>query len=325
MFNLKFKESMSVSESIKSMKRKFDLTINRKNLQKVSKNSDKKMKKPNSSKIRFFNFSIKSKSDQISMDIFKNSSNLLSSTMVSSVEAPKLSKSCKSLKKTSSIRSMYLKSSMITRISDFDKQESFYESSDESDMSFDDDSTNDSFELSIDDLDSSLSSVSSLEFEPFESNEKSLDRKRKYSKSVLKPRFEPIISSSRSNLMNTVRCDKKSKILFQPYTTSSRKSLLIKNDSSKSIQCSVCLNDQGITQNHVILNDTRLNQESFDGDNILSSTVMSVNTVQQPKKVLNSSSDNIDLSSVSSLSRTNSSTFVGSNSISNSYSLSSLV
>lgn len=119
-----------------------------------------------------------------------------------------------------------------------------------------------------DDLDSSLSSVSSCEYEPFEystdyhqSNRNSLSNK--------KYKFDPMSSSSRSNLkiQPKIQEDQQARVQqtreesvltiatktmsFDPFTTSSRKSLALSNEivykhaPNQSCSCSMCASVNG--------------------------------------------------------------------------------
>jgi len=116
-----------------------------------------------------------------------------------------------------------------------------------------------------DDLDSSLSSVSSCEFEPFEYST-DYHQSNRSSFNAKKYKFDPISSSSRSNLKIQPNTQEDQQELpqqtteesvltiatktmnFDPFTTSSRKSLalsnevLIKHVANQSCSCSLCLN-----------------------------------------------------------------------------------
>ena len=151
-----------------------------------------------------------------------------------------------------------------------------YEESNTEDDDDDSDASFSSFYRTInDDLNSSMSSVSSLEFEPFETV--SLTRKKSVTvrveplKCLATPKFLPISSSSRSNL----RANNTSKKFNHPFVTSSRCSLLVNESQRLSIitaektlhesSCSLCCSQEkfGIKQENVCSSTLLLaNQES---------------------------------------------------------------
>jgi hypothetical protein len=128
-------------------------------------------------------------------------------------------------------------------------------------------SSSNSFEQ--DDLDSSLSSVSSCEFEPFEYST-SYPQNSRSSLNLKKYKFDPMSSSSRSNLkiqqatavqedqQNQLQPFREDSVLtiaktmsFDPFTTSSRKSLALSNEviykhvANQSCSCSMCASSNG--------------------------------------------------------------------------------
>ena len=160
------------------------------------------------------------------------------------------------------------------------------------------------------DMNSSLSSVSSLEFESFECpsanplrpqlQQSQMNQTTK--KSIVKP---PLISSSRSNITNFISCNKNNNnvshnesnhINFNSCATSSRLSLLSSNNSSssrglvessflnlvKSVECcSVCNNNNNknnIASNHQICSSTMINTNSSNLDLVLSASRVSFNS-----------------------------------------------
>lgn len=132
--------------------------------------------------------------------------------------------------------------------------------------------------LSNEDLNSSMSSVSSLEFEPFESlNERQSIQNSYRKKSIVRT---PLISSSRTSLQ--VSSQKKS-LSFEPGTTSSRKSLALNPyHKENSTLCSICSTDSTNRNCSNCLENSddsssmaRSGYFSFDEQNICSSTHIS--------------------------------------------------
>ena len=133
---------------------------------------------------------------------------------------------------------------------------------------YSDDSDSDiSFTSLNDDLNSSLSSVSSLEFEPFECpNERKLVQQSSIKKTIVR---KPILHSSRSSFAQVAS----SQQVFEPRITSSRKSLLQPNNFKP--ECSVCYESKISTQNGS-------GYFSFSEEqNICSSTHISVDFMKQ--------------------------------------------
>ena len=172
----------------------------------------------------------------------------------------------------------------------------------------DDDDSDMSFEsLSFynnDDLNSSLSSVSSLEFEPFEVIPLAQKKNINVRVSSLSPpttiksvKFVPMSSSSRSNLLHVIDTSTKTTRKFQPFTTSSRRSLLIpieEQTSPNKINCSICRRNGEI-----------LDPQQTNDNNVCSSTLISLsgNVAHQSPMLVNCSL----MSSCSSMSSSSSS------------------
>jgi hypothetical protein len=154
--------------------------------------------------------------------------------------------------------------------------------------SFDNEKTINYLTLRNEDLNSSISSVSSLEYEPFELSVASIqpNRAKKYSKS----RFDPLISSSRSNVLSTTNSNKRKLSCFEPFSTSSRRSLFIQdNGSLNQKNCTHCCDDQD-NEDKLYYNSTKstssltsANWNFLFDQNICSSTLCSINM----KKLLN--------------------------------------
>jgi hypothetical protein len=229
-------------------------------------------------------------------------------------------------------------STQSNRIKQFERE--FYtEYSDLSDEDYDDDEDSDvsinfNNTLRNDDLNSSLSSVSSLEFEPFETTNQtnSMQRQKKYTK-VMRPKFDPLVSSSRSTLMTNSKLSERRfiessrKLSFEPFTTSSRRSLLLnastaRNEEIRLNHCPICDIDYDLKREECLQcqhNYSISSSRFFMEENICSSTVISVNkrnstfnAIQSDKSSLikrsfsssSSSSSNSSSASSSSLSST---------------------
>lgn len=210
-------------------------------------------------KRKFFNFNKKQEKLEFSInsvDLLQKRSSLFSSTFAS--DNSKLSMPSIQRGKSS-----------------FESQSKLAFSDNFSDMSEDSESDISLDSLCDDDLNSSLSSVSSLEFEPFESiSERQTAIRKRVKKSVVKP---PLISSSRSSIQQSSQIVKK--LNFEPYTTSSRKCLratpsLVQVNSD----CSVCSGDQcsNCINNFTKLSSGKSGYFSYDDQNICSSTVISI-------------------------------------------------
>lgn len=160
----------------------------------------------------------------------------------------------------------------------------FENTDDESDMSFDPQS----FFRDTDNLNSSLSSVSSLEFEPFETVD---ERTKSYANTMITRKFEPISSSSRSNLLKSPPTQSKLSN-FRPFTTSSRRSLLSPVYESKTgleaIPCSLCCAVDAVNEETIYLQQEEKCRNNFifeQSENICSSTLISISN--QNSKIKN--------------------------------------
>lgn len=176
--------------------------------------------------------------------------------------------------------------------------------------SFDNEKTINYLTLRNDDLNSSISSVSSLESEPFELSIASIqsNRVKKYSKS----RFDPLSSSSRSNVLTATNSTKRKLSCFEPFSTSSRRSLFIQDNNEQN--CTHCCDNNEDNQDKLYSTKsttslTSANWNFLFDQNICSSTLCSINM----KKLLNdknnsttirqhSNSNNRSLSNASSTS-----------------------
>jgi hypothetical protein len=193
---------------------------------------------------------------------------------------------------------------------EYDNDDSCDSSSDTSHLSTWLEDENNSFNFlnpSSHDLNSSISSVSSLEYEPFEmsvveakpaNNPSSSIRSNKSkkltkTKSINRSKFDPLISSSRSNV--TIRsaaqskvnpAQSKRKMSFEPFTTSSRRSLF--NDSKQpqpnQMNCSYCCDSNQLENfnydddenNNNCFNSTKSSNYLLYDQNICSSTLCSI-------------------------------------------------
>ena len=301
----KYNDNLTISLSNKSKSSSKDKTqvTSIQSLKRRINNSFKQKTRP----IKILQFIRNDKFDVDSSIKTKSNSNVLSSTMITN------------------------NSMQSSRLKQFEKE--FYtEYSDSSDEEYDNDDSDASINFGInntlrnDDLNSSLSSVSSLEFEPFETSNQS-QRQKSYSKKVMRPKFDPLISSSRSALITnnskSIQASRRSvestkKLNFEPFTMSSRKSLLLNNsngnDEISLNHCPICdidydLKRECLTCQH---NYSISSSRFFVEENICSSTVISINkrnstfnknqsdTSSLIKKSFSSSSSSSSSSSLSS-------------------------